>query len=93
MQHPLSSPPIPISLKTLLAHVKHSFEQQFSAEYYWVKGELSEWRQNHQSYYSELVEHNVYSNKVTAKVNIVLWPNIAKHIITKFHKVTIDTPG
>lgn len=76
------------TLSTFLKLIKSTLDNRFKGQYYWVRGELSEWKKHSIHYYGELIEYDDNTHQAIAKIRLNLWGSVASKIIPKFHHVT-----
>ena len=76
------------TLSTFLKLIKNTLDNRFKGQYYWVRGELSEWKKHGIHYYGELIEYDDNTHQAIAKIRLNLWGSVASKIIPKFHHVT-----
>ena len=83
------------TLGTFLKLIKSTLDNRFKGQYYWVRGELSEWKKHGIHYYGELIEYDDNTHQAIAKVRLNLWGSVASKIIPKFHHATDENikPG
>ena len=76
------------ALSAFLKLIKNTLDNKFKGQYYWVRGELSEWKKHGTHYYGELIEYDDNTHQAIAKIRLNLWGSIASKIIPKFHHAT-----
>lgn len=76
------------TLSTFLKLIKNTLDNRFKGQYYWVRGELSEWKKHGIHYYGELIEYDDNTHQAIAKIRLNLWGSVASKIIPKFHHAT-----
>ncbi len=76
------------TLSQFLTEIKQTIDRKFKGGGYWVRGELSDWKNNGAHYYGELIEFDELSHQSIAKIRINMWANVAHKVIPKFHHAT-----
>ena len=75
-----------LSLKEFLKDIKDTIENKYSTKEYWVRGEISDFKQNHKSghIYGEIIEYGEDRSKPLAKARIQIWKSNVDYILKRF---------